>query len=152
MVVKGKDGGGITKLVGWTGGGGFRSITVGPSMYEVTPVGVLLADWATNGVFARAATGQLGFEWQPDSVPFCGVRGRMRLAVFDGAVGPEEIRQTVAALGDKERVTVVAKVVLPRAEETLGELSRGSRIRKAPRDLLSSGAKRARRHAERADS
>ncbi|MEJ7744198.1 MAG: hypothetical protein WKF73_17675 [Nocardioidaceae bacterium] len=73
----------------------------------------------------------------------------MRLAVFDGAVGPEEIRQTVAALGDKERVTVVAKVVLPGAEETLGELARGSRIRKAPRDLLSSGAKRARRRAER---
>ena len=41
----------------------------------------------------------------------------MRLAVFDGAVGPEEIRQSVAALGEKERVTVVAKVLLPGADQ-----------------------------------
>ncbi len=145
MVVKGEDDGGVTKAVEWAGGGGFRSVTVGPSMYEVTEVGVLLAAWATNGEFARAAAGQLGFEWQANAGPFCGVRGRMRLAVFDGAVGSEEIRQTVAALGVTERVTVVAKVVLPGAEETLGDLSRGSRVRKAPRDLLSSGARRARR-------
>ncbi len=145
MVVKGEDDGGITKAVEWSGGGGFRSVTVGPSMYEVTEVGVLLANWASNGGFARAAAGQLGFEWQAEASPFCGVRGRMRLAVFDGAVGPEEIRLTVAALGEKERVTVVAKVVLPGAEEVLASLSQGSRIRKAPRDLLTSGAKRARR-------
>lgn len=151
MVVKGGDEGGITKAVAWSGGGGFRSVTVAPSMYEVTPFGVMLADWATNGKFSRAVAGQLGFEWQPDATPFCGVRGRMRLAVFDGAVGSEEIRQTVAALGEKERVTVVAKVVLPGAEELLGELSKGSRIRKAPRDLLTTGAKRARRRIEGAN-
>lgn len=132
----------------WNGGGGFRSVTVAPSMYEVTPYGVMLANWATNGKFSRAVAGQLGFEWQADATPFCGVRGRMRLAVFDGAVGSEEIRQTVAALGEKERVTVVAKVVLPGAEELLSELSIGSRIRKAPRDLLSTSAKRARRRSE----
>lgn len=148
MVVKGEDDGGISKSVDWTGGGGFRTITVAPSMYEVTPFGVMLADWATNGKFARAVAGQLGFDWQPLAAPFCGVRGRMRLAVFDGTVGPEEIRQTVAALGEKERVTVVAKVVLPGTEELLAELSKGSRVRKAPRDLLTTAAKRARRHTE----
>jgi adenine-specific DNA-methyltransferase len=144
MVVTGTDDGGISKTVGWTGGGGFRSVAVAPSMYAVTPYGVMLADWATNGRFARAVAGQLGFEWHPEG-PFCGLRGRMRLAVFDGAIGPEEIRHTVAALGDKERVTAVAKVVLPGAEELLGELSKGSRIRKAPRDLLSHSARRASR-------
>ena len=109
-----------------------------------------MPDWATNGRFARAVAGQLGFDWKPDG-PFCGARGRMRLAVFDGVVGTEEVRQTVAALGDKERVTIVAKAVLPGAEDTLKELSRGSRIRKAPRDLLSAGAKRARRRIEAAE-
>ena len=69
----------------------------------------------------------------------------MRLAVLDGAVGPEEIREIVAALGDAERVTVVAKVILPGAEETLAEVSRGSKIRKAPRDLLADHVRRARR-------
>lgn len=127
----------------WQGGGGFRSVTVAPSIYEVSPYGVLLADWATNGIFARAVAGQLGFEWQPDTAPFCGIRGRMRLAVIDGVAGTEEIRQIAGALAETERVTVVAKVVLGGAEQALTDLSRGSRIRKAPRDLLATGTHRA---------
>ena len=81
-------------------------------MYEVTPFGVMLAEGATGERFARAVASQLGFEWQPKR-PFCGVRGRMRLAVFDGTIGPEEIRQTTAALAENERVTIVAQAVLP---------------------------------------
>ncbi|XVX20207.1 site-specific DNA-methyltransferase [Actinomycetota bacterium] len=147
-VIDGEDPGGITKSVEWEGGGGFRTVTVGPSMYAATPFGVLLAEWATNGHFARAVAGQLGFEFQPDAAPLCGVRGRMRLAVIDGAVGPEEIRQIVGTLGEEERVTLVAKSVLDGAESTLKEISPGSRIRKAPRDLLTSGAQRMRRRTE----
>jgi len=147
-VVAGEDPGGITKAVGWNGGGGFRTVTVGPPMYEDTPFGVLLAGWATNGRFARAVAGQLGFEFQPDATPLCGIRGRMRLAVVDGAVGAEEVRQIVGSLGDKERVTLVAKSVLPEAVSLLAHVSPGSRIRKAPRDLLTSGAQRMRRRTE----
>lgn len=144
-VVTGEDTGGISGTAGWSGGGGFRGVKVGASMYEDTPYGVVLADWATNRRFARAVAGQLGFEWQQDAEPFCGVRGRMRLAVLDGAVGEEEVRQIVGALEDKQRVTIVAKSVLPGAEVVLAKVSRGSRIRKAPRDLLTSGARRMRR-------
>ncbi len=145
-VVNGSDDGGVSKDVGWAGGGGFRSLTVGRSMYEVAPNGTpLLADWATNGRFARGVAAQLDFEFDEDGTPFCGRRGRMRLAVLDGAVGPEEARTFAATLGEDERVTIVAKVVLPGAEEMLGVLSRGSRIRKAPRDLLADGSRRARR-------
>jgi adenine-specific DNA-methyltransferase len=147
-VVAGEDPGGITESVGWAGGGGFRQVAVAPSMYEPTPLGVMLADWATNGRFARAVAGQLGFEWQSKKhAPFCGVRGRMRLAVFDGAVGVEEAREVIAALGEKERVTIVAKVVLDGVEELLAEQSRGSRVKKAPRDLLAAKTRR-RRKAE----
>ena len=147
-VVAGQDAGGITKAVGWAGGGGFRTVQISTSMYEDTPFGVLLAEWATNGRFARAVAGQLGFELQPETAPLCGVRGRMRLAVIDGAVGTEEVRQIVGALGERERVTIVAKSVLPEAESLLSEVSPGSRIRKAPRDLLTSGAQRMRRRTE----
>lgn len=145
MVVSGQDAGGISASVEWSGGGGFRVVTVGPSMYEDTPLGVMLADWAINGRFARAVAGQLGFEWQPEAAPFCGVRGRMRLAVFDGAVGTEEARQVIAALGERERVTIVAKVILPGVEELVTELSRGSRVRKAPRDVLTDRSRTRRR-------
>jgi adenine-specific DNA-methyltransferase len=132
-------------------GGGFRSIKIGPSMYEATPFGwVVLADWATNGRFARAVAGQLGFEFESNG-PLCGRRGRMRLAVLDGAVGPEEVRQILSALGDRERVTVVAKAVLPGAEEVLAQESRGSRIKKAPRDLLTEASKRAKNASTEGD-
>lgn len=144
-VVSGGDTGGISRSTGWTGGGGFRTVQIGASMYADTPYGVVLAEWATNGRFARAVAGQLGFDWQPDAAPFCGVRGRMRLAVLDGAVGQEEIRQIVGALGDKQRATIVVKAILPGAEAELAKLSQGSTIRKAPRDLLTSGARRMRR-------
>jgi adenine-specific DNA-methyltransferase len=148
-VVDGTDTGGVSSSAGWSKGGGFRQVTVAPSMYEITPLGVMLADWATNGRFARAVAGQLGFEWQADNhAPFCGVRGRMRLAVFDGAVGIEEAREVIAALDERERVTIVAKVVLPGVEEFIAEQSRGSRIKKAPRDLLAGRSRRVRKREE----
>ncbi len=144
-VVAGEDPGGISEAVSWDGGSGFRQVTVAPSMYEVMPMGVMLADWASNGKFARAVAGQLGFEWQSEEdAPFCGVLGRMRLAVVDGAVGVEEARQIVGSLADNERVTIVAKVVLDGVEEFLREHSRGSRVKKAPRDVIGRQAKRRR--------
>lgn len=45
-------------------------------------------------------------------------------------------------------MTIVAKSVLPEAESTLVRARPGSRIRKAPRDLLTSGARRMRRRTE----
>ncbi len=143
-VTEGGDPGGITQAVQWEGGGGFRSVEIGPTMYETGPGGlVLLADWATNGKFSRAVAGQLGFE-VTDDAPYCGRRGRMRLAVLDGAVGPEEVRDLVSRLDDKERLTIAAKIVMPDSEDILAKLSPGSRIRKAPRDLLTP-ARRSRR-------
>jgi len=150
-VVNGEDPGGITKSVDWQGGSGFVTVAVGPSMYEDTPYGVVLADWAHGERFARAVAGQLGFTWEGNAQPLCGVRGRMRLAALDGAVGPEEVRTIIGALAEKERVTIVATSVLPQAEETLAEISKGSRIRKAPRDLLTSGSLRVRRRTEPAE-
>lgn len=144
-VVAGTDPGGITDETEWPGGGGFRTVSVAPSLYALTDFGVLLTDAAEGETFARAMAAQLGFTYEPDASPFCGRRGRMRLAVYDGPVGPEEVRDVVAHLDPNERVTVVAKVVLPEAAETLAVLSRGSRVRKAPRDVLSPSRRRRQR-------
>jgi len=142
-VVEGTDQGGVSDR-GWRGGGGFRTATVGRTMYEVADDGTpLLSLQATNGVFARAMAAQLDFDFDADTRPFCGRRGRMRLAVMDGAVGPEEVKALVAVLGEDERLTLVVQVVLPGAEEMLRSLSTGSRIRKAPRDVLADGSRRA---------
>jgi adenine-specific DNA-methyltransferase len=148
-IVNGDDPGGITADVGWSGGRGFRCVQVGPSMYVDSPYGVLLSDDATNGLFSRAVAGQLGYEFQPFAAPLCGVRGRMRLAVLDGAVGREEVQAIVGALTDGERVEIVGRNVLDGAAQMLDHLARGSRLTKAPRDLLTSSTLRSRRRVLR---
>lgn len=145
-VVEGADPGGITEKVGWVGGGGFRVLEVQPSLYEVTPDGlVLLREGVTEPALERAMCGQLGFTHTTDTYPFCGVRGRMRLAVLDGIVGPEEVQQLVDSLDISERVTIAGTQSLPGTEDTLAELSRGSRLLKIPRDVLTRTQRRSER-------
>lgn len=144
MAVNGDDVGGISQSVGWEGGGGFRVLEIQDTFYALTPLGVMLTDDASGPRFARAVAGQLGFDWEPTEGQLCGRRGRMRLAVLDGAVGVEEARQAVAELADDERVTIVARVILPGTEEWLAENSRGSLCLKAPNDVLRERRKRRR--------
>ncbi|MBO0803010.1 MAG: site-specific DNA-methyltransferase [Nocardiopsaceae bacterium] len=136
-VVSGEDPGGITDKVGWEKGGGFRVLAVGPSMYEVSDNRVFLAEWThTNGrEFAAAVCAQLGFLVTAEP-PFVGCKGKMRLAVIDGSVGTEAIRAVVSRLKSDERVIIVARAYSSDAETTLKQLSPGSSIRKAPRDLV----------------
>ncbi len=136
MVTAGEDPGGITDAVGWHGGGGFRVLDVGPSMYDVTDDRVLLASWTSNGRFAAAACAQLGFTVD-DHPPFVGRRGRVWLAAVDGVADESVVRALVSNLDDKERLVIVAKAAEPGAESLLRELSSGSRLLKAPRDLVS---------------
>lgn len=142
-VVKGEDAGGITAAVEWKGGGGFQHLRVGPSMFDLDAEtgDVFLAEWATNGAFSEAVAAQLGFE-RVDAPPFCGRKGRTRLAVLDGVVGPAEVEFLVAALDERERVVVVGQAFTEDAESTLRALSPGSRVRHAPHDLLRRGGRR----------
>ncbi len=139
-VVAGEDPGGITEAADWKGGGGFRCLQVGPSMFDLdADTGdVFLAEWATNGAFSAAVAAQLGFE-RVDEPPFCGRKGRTRLAVLDGVVGEAEVEFLVAALDERERVVVVGRAFTEEAEPTLRRLSPGSKVRHAPHDLLRGG-------------
>lgn len=86
-VVAGQDPGGVTAAVGWAGGGGFRILDVGPSMFEDDEGVVMLAEWASNSALAEATAAQLGYAYE-SAAPFCGRKGRSRLAVIDGLVSP----------------------------------------------------------------
>lgn len=140
-VTSGEDLGGVAHDAGWDKGGGFRVLEVGPSMYEMVHDRAFLAQWVTNGAFAEAVAAQLGFavEHQP---PFSGIKGRSRLAVVDGVVDEEVVRAVVARLGDGERAVVVGKGATAEAGDLLKQLSPGSRLRKAPRDLIKRGVVR----------
>ena len=140
-VVSGNDPGGISESVGWQKGGGFRVLEVGPSMYDVREGRAFLASWVTNGAFAEAVAAQLGFRPEHD-MPFSGRKGRSRLAAIDGVVDAEVVRAVVSHLGDGERAVLVGKGATPDAYVLLAALSPGSRLRKAPRDLVRRGVVR----------
>ncbi|BDH08028.1 site-specific DNA-methyltransferase [Streptomyces seoulensis] len=137
-IVNGEDPGGISGSAGWEKGGGFRHLEVAPSMYECLGHRVLLASWVIGDAFAEAACAQLpGFELEPGAEPpFVGRKGRQRLAVVDGLVSESTVQSIVEALGEDERVLIVAKSYLREAASLLENLSPGSRIKKAPQDLL----------------
>lgn len=135
-VVAGEDPGGVTEEAGWAGGGGFRILDVGPSMFEDDEGIVVLADWATNSELAEATAAQLGFAHEP-AAPFCGRKGRSRLAVIDGLVNEHVVNLLVGALGEGELLTVCGTSVDAQAAEALRAARPGSRVRKIPASLLS---------------
>lgn len=139
-VVNGDDPGGVTKTVGWTGGGGFRTLRVAPSAFEIADGRVFLAEWAKGQDLSAIVAAQLGFSHcVVDDSPFCGVRGRTRLAVVDGVVDDDVVRGVLGHLNPGERVVLVGRGVAPDADRVLRDLSSGSRLLKVPRDLVRRG-------------
>lgn len=139
-VVAGTDPGGVTKAVGWESGGGFRSLEVAPSAWVVDGNRLFLADWTSGEELAAVVAAQLGFtlEISADG-PFCGRRGRARLAVVDGVVDEVVARGVLGQLEDGERAVMVGRGVSPEAQSLIAELSPGSKVLKAPRDLVQRG-------------
>jgi adenine-specific DNA-methyltransferase len=134
-VIAGDDPGGVTKDVGWEGGGGFRVLEVAPSMFAEVGGRVWLAQWAIDGELAEATAAQLGFVYEPDP-PFAGRKGRTRLAVVDGLVNGDVVELFVGALAPDERVVVCGTAIDPEATELLRALRSGSRTRKIPASIL----------------
>lgn len=119
----------------WDGGGGFRVLEVGPSMFTEVDGRVYLADWATNGALAEAIAAQYGYVFAPDP-PFAGQKGRTRLAVVDGLVNEGVVRLLVDALAAEDKVAICGTAIDPDARAILKSLSPGSTMRKVPAALL----------------
>jgi adenine-specific DNA-methyltransferase len=134
-VAAGTDLGGITEGVGWTGGGGFRVLDVAASMFEADRGLVFLADWMTNGALAEATAAQLGYVYE-ETPPFCGRKGRARLAVVDGIVNEAVVNLLTGALPENERVVICGTAIDTDARARLRELRPGSTMRKIPAALL----------------
>lgn len=136
-VVEGRDDSGITKSSGWSGGGGFRVLDVHPSMFERTEDNrVVVAPWATAGRLAEAVAAQASFSYDPDGAPFCGRKGKTRLAVVDGLLNPEVLDLLVSWLDDEELLTVFGTAVDPDCHAALAQLRLGSNVKKIPQSIL----------------
>lgn len=120
----------------WSGGGGFRVLEVGPSMFEEVDGQIYLADWAVNGSLAEAVAAQIGFAYESDG-PFSGLKGKSRLAVVDGLVNDGVVRLLLDALPEGQTVSIYGTAIEPEARDVLRELRRGSTLRKIPSALLS---------------
>lgn len=134
-VVSGDDAGGITKQTDWEGGGGFRVLDVAPSMFVTDGHVVVLSDWAVNGKLSEATAAQLGFAFELDP-PFCGAKGRTRLAVVDGLVNSDVMTLLLRALPDDQRLLICGTAVDPAARNELRTLRPGSNVRKIPASIL----------------
>jgi adenine-specific DNA-methyltransferase len=134
-VVAGADPGGITAAESWTGGGGFRVLDIGPSMFEEVGGRVYLAEWATNGALGEAVAAQFGYGYEPDG-PFSGRKGKTRLAVIDGLVNDGVVRILVDQLAPDEKVTICGTAIDPDCRAVLRELRRGSTLKKVPSSIL----------------
>lgn len=67
-VLDGSDRGGISKAVGWQGGGGFRYYTLAPSLLARDPYGNLVIAPEYDGpMLARAMCAHLGFTYAPST-------------------------------------------------------------------------------------
>ena len=119
----------------WAGGGGFRVLDVGPSMFESIGGRVYLAEWATDNALAKALAAQLSYDYTVDA-PFCGTKGRSRLAVVDGLVDEGAIRLLIEALPARQRLVVCGTAINPDARAVLKLLLPGSTMKKIPGALL----------------
>jgi adenine-specific DNA-methyltransferase len=135
LVVDGQEPLGISDAVGWTGGGGFRTLRVAPSMFTVEDDTVFLDDWATNGRLAEVTAAQLGFSYEPDP-PYSGRKGRSRLAVIDGLVNEAVVRALVHVLDPTSKVVICGTAIDPECRTLLKQLRPGSTLRKIPASIL----------------
>ncbi|MCU1529278.1 MAG: methylase [Frondihabitans sp.] len=135
MVVSGEDRGGITQSSDWDGGGGFRVLDVGASMFEEIEGMLALADWAEASALAEATAAQLGFAYEPDG-PFCGRKGNQRLVVIDGLVNADVAEMLVRQLAEGESVILCGTSISDDAAIRLRNLRPGSRARKVPASIL----------------
>ena len=134
-VVEGQRTSGTTRQSSWQGGGGFRILQVAPSMFDAADGQVFLSDWATNAKLSEVTAAQLHYDFESDP-PFCGRRGRSRLAVIDGLVNAAVVQLLVDALPEGERLVVCGTAVAPEARDVLKERLAGSSVRKIPQSIL----------------
>lgn len=147
-VVHGKDAGGITPHVSWSGGGGFRELRIAQPVFEVADLGGLTVTSTvanmTGAVLARSVAAQLGYSASADDEPpFAGRKGRSRLAVIRGVLDTQTVASLLAGIEDDETLTIAATGAEPDTRTYLRQYSRGSRIVRIPDGLFpKNGVKR----------
>lgn len=124
----------VTKT-NWHGGGSFKRLQVGPSMFVEVGDMILLAEWATQGDLSHAMCAQLSVRYRPDGI-FAAKQGRTRFVVVDGMVGTSTVDSVLEQLADGEIVEVWATQIEPGATDALRAARPGSSLSAIPAAVL----------------
>ncbi|HEY7770797.1 site-specific DNA-methyltransferase [Longimicrobium sp.] len=110
-VVNGDDPGGITKAVGWKGGGGFRYFRLAPSLLQKDRWGQLVINPEFNGAMLAEAMCKLeGFTYAPSDTVYW-QHGRSTesdyIYVTTQHLGPDQLAQLSDEVGDNRTLLVL---------------------------------------------
>lgn len=119
-VIEGHDPGGITEVIGWAGGGGFRYFRLAPSLLEKDPWG----NWVISKEFDAAKLSQavcklMGFVYQPSETHYW-MHGRSSEADFiyvtTQSLTHEQLAALSEAVGDERTLLVCCKAFRANAD------------------------------------
>lgn len=120
----------------WYGGGGFRHLRVGPSMFEEVAGIVVVAPWATNAALSEAVCAQIGVTFTPDGA-FVGRRGRTRVAIMDAMVNGAVVAGLLDQAPGNQPIEIWATQISPDAATELRQARPGSTLNQIPESILS---------------
>jgi adenine-specific DNA-methyltransferase len=134
-VINGTDSGGITKSVGWTGGGGYKFYEIAPTLIKTDKLDCAIINPEYNAdMLAAAVARHEGFTYAPDDAVF------WKQARFENAylftttryITAEYLSQIADELQDGEYLTIVAKSF----EDSVNRLYKNIKVKKIPNMLL----------------
>ncbi len=131
-----------SKFTIWHGGGEFKHLQVGRSMFEDIDGIIVLADWATQGELTKAMCAQLAVRHDQNGI-FAAVKGKVRYVVIDGLVGEGTIASILDQVPTSEIVQVWATQVDEAAADKLRQERPGSRLEAIPDSVLDSYRRKA---------
>lgn len=134
-VIDGEDQGGISKTVGWLGGGGFRYCTLAPSLLKRDQWGNWVINPAYNGeMLAEAMCKHMGFTYAPSQEHYW-MHGHSSetdfIFVTTGSLSHDQLRLISEEVGNERTLLICCKAFMADAE-TLPNLT----LKKIPRAIL----------------
>ncbi|MFP6863091.1 site-specific DNA-methyltransferase [Pseudomonas sp.] len=115
-VIDGEDQGGISKAVGWQGGGGFRYLRLAPSLLKKDEWGNWVINPAYNAeMLAEAMCKHMGFEYAPSQAHFW-MHGRSSesdfIYVTTGSLSHDQLRRISDEVGSERTLLICCKAFM----------------------------------------
>lgn len=135
-VIDGNDGGGITKIAGWQGGGGYRYFKLAPSLLERDQFGQWVISAAYNSeMLAEAMCKHFGFIYAPSGEHYW-MHGHSSetdfIYVTTASLSHDQLRAISEEVGDERTLLICCKAFQTQTPNSINNLT----LRKIPAAVL----------------